>query len=48
MSQALAAAAGKSENAKITAVWDAVRKNEGTGDWGLQVAKEYVKANAAQ
>jgi hypothetical protein len=47
MRQALTAAAGKDENGKIAAVWDAVRKNKETGEWGLQVAKEYVKVNAA-
>ena len=48
MSQALAAAAGKDENGKTGAVWTAVQKNKETGEWGLQVAKEYVKANAAR
>jgi len=47
MSQALAAAAGKDESGKVTAVWNAVKKNPETGEWGLQVAKDYVKANAA-
>ena len=46
MSQALASAAGKDENGKVGAVWNAVQKNKDTGNWGLQVAREYVKANA--